>query len=71
MKGDSSSIGVAAQQATDDGPGYDFEIEGHAPVSHVVQIVLDSLRNGGVAAPQAVYLRPPGNTTLNVVPRHI
>ena len=49
----------------------DFEIQRQTPVPHVIQVVLDSLRDRTVAPAQSVDLRPPSYPTLNIMSCHI
>jgi len=64
-------IGLPIQEATENGQEYDLQVQRHAPVSHVVKVVLDSIRDGRVAATQTIDLSPPRNTTLHVMTAHI
>src|SRR4029453_1595948 len=54
------------EEATDDGEPHDLQIKCDRPVFDVVQVVLDSLLERGVAAP-AVHLSPPSDTALSLV----
>ena len=49
----------------------DFEIERQTPVTHVINIELDSMWDRSVAPAQTVDLGPAGDTTLDVVAAHV
>src|SRR5215470_1076563 len=59
-------IRVAVDEAREDGHGDDAEIEEQAPVLEVVEVVLDALVDGGVAAP-TVDLGPAGDADAQAV----
>src|SRR5688572_9120614 len=58
------------EEPADDREPHDLQIESHRPVLDVVQVVLDTLFERGVAAP-AVHLRPAGDTRLHLVAQHV
>src|SRR5688572_19089978 len=63
------SVGALKQTAQEREP-HDFEVEGHRPVLNVIQVVLDTLFERGVAAP-AVDLGPAGDSGLHLVAQHV
>src|SRR3954466_5760629 len=63
-------LGIALEEASDERKPHDFEIERQRPVVDVVQVVLDSLFERGVAPP-AVGLRPSRDSRLHLVAKHV
>jgi len=49
----------------------DFQIQRHAPVAHVIEIVLDSMGDRSVTAAQTIDLSPASYAAFDVVPRHV
>ena len=49
---------------------HDLEVEGHAPVFNIVDIVVDSLTYGSISA-GAVDLGPAGKTGTNLMLYHV
>src|SRR5687768_13012203 len=58
------------EEAANDGEPHDLQIQGHRPVFDVVQVVLDTLFERGIAAP-AVHLRPSRDAGLHFVAEHV
>ena len=48
-----------------------LNIEQHAPIAHVIKIVLDTMPDGRIAAAQAIDLSPPRDAALHVVACHV
>src|SRR3970282_2268865 len=48
----------------------DLDVEAERPVLDVIEVVLDALLDGRVAAP-AVHLRPSGHAALHLVAQHV
>ena len=63
-----ASICVLAVKYAEYCHGHDLKIEGETPVAQVIEVVLDALRNGGVAAP-AVDLGPSRDADFEEVAR--
>src|SRR6266850_6697616 len=57
-------------EAVPEGLQEDLQIEGETPALDVVEVVLDALLDGGVAAP-AVDLGPAGDPRLHLVAEHV
>ena len=55
---------------TEDGHPQDAQVKPGSPVGDVVQVELDALANGSVAAP-AVDLGPAGDAGFDAVPGHV
>lgn len=53
-------VGVAMDEAGENGHGDNTEVKEKGPVLEVVKVILDALVNGGISAP-AVDLRPAGD----------
>src|SRR3990172_97811 len=64
------SDGVLVDESLPETQPEDLQIEGQGPVFNVVEVALDPLLERGIAPP-AVYLGPPGNPCLHLVPEHI
>ena len=63
-----ASVGVAGEEASERRAEQDLEVQEQGPVLDVIEVVLDALLDGGLAA-QAVDLRPAGDARLHLVPQ--
>src|SRR5581483_938510 len=65
-----ASVSVSVEEPLDEREPHDLEVEPDRPVLDVIQVVLDPLLEGRIAAP-AVHLGPPGEAGLHFVPEHV
>src|SRR5687767_5640160 len=64
------SVRVLVEEPLDHGQPHDLEVQHQRPVLDVVQVVLDALLDGRVAAP-AVDLGPAGQAGADLVAQHV
>src|ERR1700730_12588625 len=60
------SIGVFVGKAANESKRNDQQIECHSPMTDVIKVILNTLRDGSVAAP-TVHLGPPCDTHLQIM----
>src|SRR5271155_5709021 len=62
---------VPTSKAGQESQQNNLQVQTHTPISHIVKIILDPLRNGCMTSTKAVYLGPPGDSTFDVMSCHI
>src|SRR5215831_16493799 len=63
-------VSMFVEEAFDDREPDDFQVESDRPVLDVVEVVLNTLVECGIAAP-AVHLRPARHARLHLVAQHV
>jgi hypothetical protein len=63
-------IRVPISEPSKHGHPNDFEVQDQGPILNIVEVVLDSLIDGGISPP-SMHLCPPGDTRWDLVSEHV